>query len=76
MGRIETFFAAAFEGRMSGDQYAVLEDADGVGEDMNIEDASPGCVRDAVEIAADADHAFVGSAPFETKHRLIRGGRQ
>ena len=71
MRRIEALFAAAFERRMAGDQRAILEDADRVGEDMDIEDASPGRVRHAVEIAADADHAFVGRAPFEPQYGLI-----
>ena len=76
MSRIETLFATALERRMGGDQRAILEDADGVGEDMDIEDASPGRVRDAVEIAADADHAFMRGAALKPKHCLIGRGRQ
>ncbi len=56
MSWIETFLAAPLKRRMGGDQRAILEDADGVGEDMNIKDASARRVRHAVEIAADADH--------------------
>jgi len=76
MRRIETLLAAAFERRMCGDQLAVFEDADGVGEDMDFEDAPPGGVRHAVEIAADADHAFMRGASFEPRHRLIGHGWQ
>ena len=72
MRRIEPLFAAPFERRMTGDERAVLEDADRVGEDVDVENAAARRVRHAVEIAADADHAFVRHAPFEPENRLIR----
>jgi hypothetical protein len=48
---------------------------DGQG-DRDVEDAAPGRIRNAVEIAADAHHAFVGEAPFELQDRSIGDKRQ
>jgi hypothetical protein len=50
--------------------------ADHIGKNMNVEDAAAGRIRHAVEIAADAHHAFVGDPPFEFENRPIRGERQ
>ena len=44
---------------MGGDKNAVLEDANLVGEDVDVEDAATCRVRHAVEIAADAHHALM-----------------
>ena len=55
---------------------AGLEDLDLVGERMHLEDASAGGVGHAVEVAADADHALVGDAPFEPEDRAERHQRQ
>ena len=48
------FLVAAFEGNMSGNEHAFLEDLDRVGEHVNVEDATAGRIGDAVEIATDA----------------------
>ena len=44
---------------MRGDERTVLEDADLVRQRVHLDHAFPGGVRNAVEIAADRDHAFV-----------------
>ena len=44
MRRIEPLLAAPFEQRMACDQHAVLEDADFVGENMDVEDTPLGGV--------------------------------
>ena len=64
--------AAPFEDRMGGDQRALFEDADLVGERVHLDHAPPGGVGDAVEIAADRDHAFVGDPALEFEHRAVR----
>ena len=71
MCRVEVFLVAAFERSMGGDERAVLEDADLVGEYVNIEDPATCGVGDAVEIAAHAHHALMGEASFELQHRTI-----
>ena len=57
--------AASFERRMAGDEPPGFEDAHLVGEDMDVEDAAAGRVGNAVQIAADADHALVRDAALE-----------
>jgi len=42
MRRIEARLVATFEGKMGGDNSAVLEDTDFVGKDVDIEDATAG----------------------------------
>jgi len=76
MRGIETFFATPFEGRMAGDERAILEDTDGISKHVNVENPTPRRIRHAVEIAADADHAFMRHAAFETKRRLVGRKRQ
>jgi hypothetical protein len=76
MRRIKPLFAASFERRMSSDERAILEDADRIGEHMNVKHAPARRVRHAVQIAANADHAFVRHAPLEPKHRLVGSQRQ
>src|SRR5271166_337155 len=61
---------------MGADETAVLEQADLVGEDVDIEDAAARRIRDAVEIATDAHHALVGYAPFELEDRPVGCERQ
>jgi hypothetical protein len=41
MRGIETFFAAPFEGRMAGDERAILEDPDGISKHVNVENLAP-----------------------------------
>src|SRR6185295_5791486 len=57
---VEVLLVAAFEWNMGGDERAVLEDANLVGEYVNIEDTAACGVGDAVEIAANAHHALMG----------------
>src|SRR5215475_8962507 len=76
MRRIETRLVTAFEGKMAGDNSAVLEDTDFVGEDVDIEDATARGVRHAVEIAADAHHPLMRDAPFELENRSVGRERQ
>ena len=63
--------ATTFERHMCGDKFAILEDADSVSQDMHVEHAPARGVGNAVEIAADADHALMGGAAFEPQDRLI-----
>lgn len=71
MSGIDPAAVPAFEGRMTGDQDAAFEEPHLVGEHMDIEDPTPGGVGDAVEIAADADHALVRDAPLELQHGAV-----
>jgi hypothetical protein len=73
---IAAFFAAAIERRLVGDQNAVFLYSDSAGEDKHIDDSPAGGVRHAVEIAADADHAFMRGASLQSEHRLIGRKRQ
>jgi len=73
---IEASLAATFERRVGCDELAILEDADGVGQDVHVEYAPARRVGHAVEIAADAYHALVGDAPFKPQNRLIGRQRQ
>ena len=52
-GRIKAFFATPFERRMTGDEHAVFEDPDRVGEDVHVQNAAARGVRHAVQVAAD-----------------------
>ena len=71
MRGIEPLLATTFERSVDRYERPVLKDANGVGENVNVEDA-PACgVGHAVEIAADADHALVGSAPLQAQDGLI-----
>ena len=69
---VDMFVVAAFERSMRGDENAVVEDANLVGEDVDVEDAAARRVRHAVEIAADAHHALVRDASFELQDCPIR----
>ena len=55
---------------------SVLEDADLVGERVHLDHPLPGGVGDAVEIAADRDHAFVRDPALQFEHRAERQRRQ
>ena len=59
---------AAFQNRMRGDQSAVFEDLHLVRQRVYLDDPLPGRIGDAVEIAGDAHHAFMGDAPFQLEH--------
>lgn len=76
MRGVETYFAASFQRRMGRDERAVLEDADAIGEHVNVQNAAARRIRDAVKVAANANHAFMRHAAFEPKDGLIGRGRQ
>ena len=76
MRGIEPLFAPSFKRRMTGDERAILEDADGTSQHMDVQNTPARRVRHAVQIASDADHAFVRHAAFEPEHRLIRCKRE
>jgi hypothetical protein len=76
MRRIEPLFTPSFQRRMGRNKRPVLEDADLVGENVDVEHSPPGRVGHAVEIAADADHAFMRSTPLEPQHCPVGNGRQ
>ena len=63
----------ALQHRMGGDQRAVLEDADLVGQGVHLDHAPAGGVGHAVEVAADADHALARDPPLQPQHRAERG---
>jgi hypothetical protein len=60
MPRRDPSLSSAIEDRMGGDQGAVLEYLHLFGERVHLDDPLPGCIGNAVEIAADAHHAFMG----------------
>ena len=76
MRGIETCLVSPFQGDVAGDEGAGFEDADLVGEYVNVENAPARGIRHAVEIAADAHHALVGDAALELEYRPIGGKRQ
>jgi hypothetical protein len=71
MCRVKAPLIAAFKWIMGGDEHTILEDADLIGEDVNIEHPAARGVGDAIEIAAHAHHALMGEASFELQHRTI-----
>ena len=64
--------AAAFEDGMYRNQPAFLENAQLVGHAVHLDDAPPGSVRHAVQIAVDRDHAVAGDPPLQSQHDLER----
>ena len=76
MARGDPALMAALQHRMRGDQSAVLEDANLIGERMHFDDPLPGRVGNAVKIAADAHHAFMRDPSFQLKDRAERRQRQ
>jgi hypothetical protein len=62
---IEPLLAAPLKRRLRSDKDSVLENADFVSENMDVEHTPARRVGHAVENAADADHAFVRGAPFQ-----------
>src|SRR5258708_4758383 len=67
---------ASFQHGMSGDQPAVLEDPDLVGQGVDLDDPATRGIRHAVEIAADAHHAFVRDPPLELEDGVERHQRE
>ena len=76
MGRIEPLLTASFQRGVDCNECFVFEDTDLVGKNVDVEDAPPRRVGHAVEIAADADHAFMRSTPLEPQHCPVGNGRQ
>ena len=72
VGRIDPALVAALERCMRANECTAFEDLDLVGKDMDVEDAPARRIRDAVEIAPDADQALVRDAPFELEDGPIR----
>ena len=73
---IDPAAAFTFENGVSGDQRAVLEDADLVDVVLNFHDALPGRVGDAVEIAVDRDHTLVAHASLYGQDSAVGDRRQ
>ena len=67
---------AALQHGMRGDQSAVFEDPHLIGQRVHFDDPLPGRIGNAVEIAADAHHAFMRDPPFQLEHRAERRQRQ
>ena len=76
MARSDAPLVAALQDGMGGDQRAVLEDADLLGQRVHLDRAAACRVRHAVEVAADADHAVARDAALEPQHRPERRQRQ
>ena len=72
MRRVEVFLIATFQRNMGGDERTVFVDADLVGKYVNIKDTATCRVGHAVEIAADAHHAFMREPSFQLQHRAVR----
>ena len=69
MRRIEPFLASSFQRSVGRNKRSIFEDADLVGENVDLDGASPRGVGHAIEIAADADHAVMEDPPLESQHR-------
>ena len=74
MRGIDAALVLAFENRVRGDQRAVLEDPDFLGMVLNLDDALSRGVGDAVEIAADRDHALMADPPLDGEHGAVGNG--
>lgn len=61
---------------MDCDQGSILEDAQLIGKRVDFHQPGPGRVRDAVGIAADADHALTRDTALQLQHRPERSQRQ
>ncbi|MEM9438537.1 MAG: hypothetical protein AAGA15_16030 [Pseudomonadota bacterium] len=53
----------------------VLEDAERIGVVLNVEGAPARCVRHAVVIAVDRDHAIMADPSFNGQNSFVREGR-
>jgi hypothetical protein len=76
MRRVDAGLITAFERSVDRDQNCVLENADLVSEDTDVEDATTSGVRHAVEIPGNAHHPLMRDAPFELDNRSVGGERQ
>ena len=71
MRRIEPFLASSFQRGVGRNELPVFEDTDFIGENVHFEDAPSRGAGHTVEIAANADHAFVRSPPLEPQQRPV-----
>ncbi|CAM4175052.1 hypothetical protein PAYE108092_21000 [Paracoccus yeei] len=76
MAGIDPALVLAFQHRVAGDQCAILEDPDLGRVVLDLDDAPPGGVGNAVLVAAHGDHAFLADPPLDGQNRLIGTGRQ
>src|SRR5215210_6173020 len=76
VGRIDPALIAALQRWMHRDECTAFEDLEFVGQNMDVQDTPAGRVRNAVEIASDADQALMRDAPFELEDGPIRRQRQ
>lgn len=76
MARLDAALMAPLQDGMGGDQRAVLEDPDLVGQGVNLDGAAPGGVGHGIRVAADADHSFPTDASLELQDRTERRQRQ
>src|SRR5438105_8707833 len=65
---IDAVLLATFKDRMLGDDVAQIEDADQIGELLDLDNPA-GAIRDAVVVAADRDEAVVTDTPFQLEYR-------
>jgi len=70
--RINPSLSTALKDRVSRDQGAVLKDADLVGKRMDLHRSTAGRIRNAVSVAADADHAFPRYATLQLENGFER----
>ena len=75
MGRIDPVLPAPFQDRMDGDEPALIENADQVGQLVHLDDAARP-VGNAVVVAADRDQPVVADAALELQQRVEGDGRQ
>src|SRR6516225_10667061 len=66
---------AAFQNGMDGDDLALIENADYIGQLLYLDDAAR-TVRDAVIIATDRHEPVVADTPLELEQRVERPRRQ
>ena len=74
-GRYPPGTAGAFQDRMGGDEPTLIEDADLVGELVDLDD-TPRPVGNAVVVAADRDQPVMADAALELEQRVEGEGRQ
>jgi hypothetical protein len=76
VGRIDPALITALKRWMHRNECAAFKDLEFIGQDVNIQDAPAGCLRNAVEITADADEALMRDAPFELEDGTVGRQRQ
>jgi len=69
MAAIDAILLAPFEHRMLGDDVAQIQDADQVGQLLDL-DHPAGPVGHAVIVAADRNEAVMADAPLELQHGI------